>query len=104
MITMRRAILRGPDSTLTVLDFGHGVKFEIVDKWGARLVQDAQRYTLVLDNIKAMTALVSGKHMKLDPFNQFISQMLLRGYRLETIPDCSTEMSNSEDGLKGAPQ
>ena len=104
MITMRRAILRGPDSTMTVLDFGHGTLFEIVDKWGARLVQDMDRYTLVLKNINAMTALVSGKNMKLDPFDQFISQMLLRGYRLETMPDCSTIMSNDEMGLEGAPQ
>lgn len=94
MITLRRATLRGAHSTLTVLDCGHGVYFEVVDRWGDKLALETAKYRQA---IKCIEELAVG-----DVFNEFITRMLTSGYKLESMPETCTE--NAQEGLKGAPQ
>lgn len=106
MIRIRRALLAYDDIIITVLDMGHGTTFKVIDDMGAPLVQETIKFNEILRTINAMSALVTGKNIKLDVFMQFITNLEANGYRVVGKVADNVEQQQQEEKIitTGAPE
>ena len=86
MINCRRVILEYAEATIYVIDMGHGVIIQAMDKWGARLVQDTTRIKKISQHVKDMCS-ISG----FDHFTQLVRYLRETGYTVKSTQEMIQE-------------